>query len=87
MIQTDASLLRASLVPFVDLAGRAACNRRIAHLRRELQASPFRAKIILDYHWLELVLGKHMDAISADRSGEPLASEDLAALAPGRTTG
>ncbi len=80
MTQADLHLLRASVLQFVDLAGTAPWKKRITHLRQELDASPFRAKVVVDYNWLELVLGDHLDVVSGGSSGEPLAPEDLTAL-------
>jgi hypothetical protein len=68
-----------ALPRFVDLAGEAAWTKRIAHLRRELAASPFRAKLAGDYHWLELTLADQLGSAlePADRLFAP---DELAAL-------
>lgn len=49
------------LARFVNLAGRPAWTKRLAHLRRELESSPFRAKLAVDYNWLELSLADQLE--------------------------
>jgi hypothetical protein len=44
------------LAPFFELAGQARWRKRAVQLSEETVSSPFKAKIVADYHWLELAL-------------------------------
>lgn len=74
--------LRADLQRFVALIGEDRWERHATHLRNELQASPYRAKIAGDYHWLELELiaerGEAARATSSTRSADALAALEFA---------
>lgn len=81
MLEGDLHRLREDLPRFVELCDGTIWFRRLAHLRRELAASPFRAKIVADYHWLEVVLGSEVERIrGADPVVAPVTPEALAAL-------
>ncbi len=62
--------LKPVLARFVNLAGEPAWAKRLAHLRRELEASPFRAKLAVDYNWLELILADQIE--NADAAADQL---------------
>jgi hypothetical protein len=80
MIDGDLKRLRECVAGFVQLSGTTMWSRRIAHLRRELEASPFRAKLVVDYNWLEVVLGSELELVEAGGPAPPVAAEALAAL-------
>lgn len=81
MLDGDLQRVRESLPRFVELCDATMWSRRVTHLRRELDASPFRAKIVADYHWLEIVLGSERERVQVrDDPAGPVAREALAAL-------
>ncbi len=55
-IDSDLPSLARYLTPFFQLAGRREWFRRAEQLSDEQSKSPFRWKIVRDYHWLELVI-------------------------------
>jgi hypothetical protein len=76
---TDPRSVRTNLPLFVALAGERLWNKRIAHLRRELGSSPFRAKVAGDYHWLETELSEQLQPVST-ASEPPIPLDALAAM-------
>lgn len=69
VLSDSPSVLRSQLAAFVELIGRERWTKRLRNLRREMERSPFSAKVVCDYHWLELELD---DQLVADaRSIEP----------------
>jgi hypothetical protein len=80
MLDGDLQRLRDGLPRFVELCDTTMWSRRVDHLRRELAASPFRAKIVADYHWLEVVLGSERERIQGNGPAAPVALEAVAAL-------
>lgn len=77
MVDFSIDRFKEVLPRFVELAGRKLWTKRIAHLRDELAESPFRAKIVLDYHLLELLIDDHLAGTLDDWRLMP---KDLAAL-------
>jgi hypothetical protein len=63
-----------------ELTGKARWDRRIAHLRHELEVSAFRAKMVVDYNWLEVVLASQLDVIDGSVPEAPVHPEELAGL-------
>lgn len=53
------------LAPFLELAGAIRWRKRAVQLGEEAISSPFKAKIVDDYHWLELALSAQMIAYDA----------------------
>lgn len=66
-LPTDPEALAESLVPFVELVGRDRWTKRLAHLNAEMNASPFRWKIVADYHWLEVAI-EHLLGMMASQN-------------------
>lgn len=54
---------------FVDLCGSKFFEARVRQLRRDIDASPFLAKIVLDYHWMELCLSDLREQSSCSETG------------------
>src|SRR5580704_10641558 len=72
--------LLAYLPRLLQLAGPERWRRRAVQLAESAQKSIFNAKIVSDYHWLELALSEHM--IAGENHAEPNAiGFDLRALA------
>ncbi len=69
--KTDFHSLEACLAQFLELAGAERWKKRTVQLSKAAIASPFQAKIIADYHWLELVLSHHIDVCKANDSLTP----------------
>lgn len=63
-IPADLTLLQGYLPRFLALVGEVAWFRRADHLEREAQASPFRWKIVADYHWLEMAISHQSDVLT-----------------------
>src|SRR5574340_850418 len=61
--QTDLDTLDACLTKFLQLTGAGGWAKRTHQLATELRKSPYRAKIVLDYHWLEISLSEHIAAL------------------------
>jgi hypothetical protein len=81
-LETDPCNLAEALQNFVDCAGRDRWKKRVLQLSIEATQSPFLAKIVADYHWLELVLSTQL--IGLETKGELFGEGDrlecLAAL-------
>jgi len=69
-LPTDPEVLAESLVSFVELVGRDRWTKRLAHLNAEMNASPFRWKIVADYHWLEVAI-EHLLGMMASENRIP----------------
>ena len=80
MVGSEFSQLRALIPRFVDLAGEHAWAKRIAHLRQELTASPFRMKLVIDYNWLELIVADQLAIVAGAQPDHPVTPDDLAVL-------
>ncbi len=80
MLDGDLQRLREGIPRFVELCDTTMWSRRIAHFHRELDASPFRAKLVADYHWLEVVLGSELEHVEGGDAAAPAATDALAAL-------
>lgn len=70
-IPADLTVLQAYLPRFLALVGEEAWFRRADHLEREAQASPFRWKIVADYHWLEMAISHQSDVLTKRGSLDP----------------
>jgi hypothetical protein len=64
-LRNDSDALTADLREFVSLAGTKQWNRRIRQLSTEALRSPFLAKIVADYHWLELAINANFIELDA----------------------
>jgi hypothetical protein len=58
--KTDLSSLGLCLPPFLELADADRWKKRTVQLGQDAMSSPFQAKIVADYHWLELALSEQM---------------------------
>lgn len=58
--KTDIGSLGLCLTPFLELADADRWKKRAVQLDRDAMSSPFQAKIVADYHWLELALSEQM---------------------------
>src|SRR5260370_2784437 len=67
-LETDSRSLTEALHNFIDCAGRDRWEKRALQLSIEADKSPFLAKIVSDYHWLESVLS--MQLIGLETTGE-----------------
>jgi hypothetical protein len=77
----DVASLGAYVPRFLALSGEKLWTKRWQHLGRDFMKSPMLAKIVADYHWLELLLHDQASAIaSCGRLQPPLIVEDLAVL-------
>src|SRR4051812_34225543 len=57
---TDPNSLGLCLPPFLELAGADRWKKRAVQLGQDAMRSLFQAKIVADYHWLELALSEQM---------------------------
>lgn len=64
-MQRECDRLTPILARFVSLTGEPAWAKLLAHLRRELEASAFRAKLAVDSNWLELILADELENAEA----------------------
>lgn len=78
----DPEGMEECLVPFLELAGPARWRKRAVQLGEDAISSPFKAKIVADYHWLELALSTQMIVQEAVGSvaTEQLSIESIRAL-------
>ena len=77
----DTHSLREHLPAFFRLTNPIIWNKRIKNLRQELNSSPFKAKLIGDYHWLELELSDEIDNISSSATHKKkIGADTIAAL-------
>jgi hypothetical protein len=58
--KTDFDSLGLCLLPFLELADADRWKKRAVQLGQDAMDSPFQAKIVADYHWLELALSEQM---------------------------
>lgn len=58
--KTDFDTLSLCLSPFLELAGADRWRKRAVRLGQDAMSSPFQAKIVADYHWLELALSEQI---------------------------
>ncbi|MEP6275299.1 hypothetical protein, partial [Hyphomonas sp.] len=60
----------AKFVPtFIELCGVKAFKTRVRQLRQDIEASPYLAKIVIDYHWMELCLSDLGDSFEVSENG------------------
>lgn len=57
---TDLSGLGLYLKPFLELADADRWRKRAVQLAQDAVSSPFKEKIVMDYHWLELALSEQI---------------------------
>ena len=67
-LETDSRSLTEALHNLIDCARRDRRKKRALQLSIEADKSPFLAKIVSDYHWLELVLSTQL--IGLETTGE-----------------
>jgi hypothetical protein len=81
-LATDLPALAAYLPNFTVLAGGHRWRKRAVQLARDVRRSPAQAKIVTDYHWLEMALSEHMIVVEQQGSLENarLFTPDIAAL-------
>jgi hypothetical protein len=80
--KTELESLASYLPPFLKLADAKRWKGRAVQLGRDAMRSPFQAKIVADYHWLELALSEQMVMYEAYGSLVPshMAIESITAL-------
>jgi len=78
----DASEFKAYLPAFLEIAGQTRWKNRAVQLGNSALESPYLAKIISDYHWLELALSSQMILLeeSGNVDSQRQTSRSLAAL-------
>src|SRR4051812_15838848 len=60
----DLESLARYIPQFLEIAGRSAWFKRADHLDDEQKQSPFRWKIVADYHWLEMAVSYQSDVLT-----------------------
>lgn len=80
--KTDPSNLQLCLRPFLELADPNRWRKRAVQLGQEAINSPFKEKVIRDYHWLEIALSEQIivHAARGNLVPEHLTIESLSAL-------
>ena len=58
--------LAPHLLRFLELAGRERWFKRCDQLDADQRRSPFRWKIVSDYHWLEMAIGFQADVLAKE---------------------
>lgn len=58
--------LSSYILPFIELTGRQRWFKRADHLDLEQRQSPFRWKIVADYHWLELAISFQAEVLEKE---------------------
>ncbi|MCP3406155.1 hypothetical protein [Bradyrhizobium sp. CCGB01] len=66
IIPSELTALGQYLPRFVGLVGESLWFKRLDHLDAEQHKSPFRWKIISDYHWLEMAIGFQHDVLTKE---------------------
>jgi hypothetical protein len=69
--KADLRSLEACLPPFLELVGAERWEKRTAQLSKAAIDSPLQAKIIADYHWLEVILSRHIGVCETDGNATP----------------
>lgn len=67
-LKLDQQSIAEGLRAFLTLLGEDLWLKRAAQLKRELDSGPYRAKIALDYHWLEIGLNTEIEWLACDGS-------------------
>jgi len=90
LLPSDIKALAPHLEAFLDLVGRERWFKRCDQLDADQRRSPFRWKIVSDYHWLEMAIGFQADVLEKEgrllpelADGLILASLNFAATAAG----
>ena len=65
-IPTDLDSLSGYILPFIELTGRPRWFKRADHLDMEQRHSPFRWKIVADYHWLEMAISFQAEVLEKE---------------------
>jgi len=73
----DLSGLAGYIEPFLELAGRDRWFRRADHFDREQGRSPYRWKIVADYHWLEMAVAFQADVLAKEARLLPELADEL----------
>ena len=80
-LATDPAAFAAHLPHFTVLAGGSVFRKRAVQLAHDFRRSPFQAKIVADYHWLELDLATQVLAVEqTGRVSEDISVQQLAAM-------
>lgn len=81
-LKTDLRSVEACIPPFIELVGVEPWKKRVDQLSKAAVDSPFQAKIISDYHWLEFILFHHIEKRETEKNinKKQITIELLAAL-------